>query len=273
MCDWKRWGVLIVLLGLGSLGGCVANPATGSNSLILISDATEQLIGQRSATAFETRLQGRVANEQLQSYIQQVGSKIAAASDRRIAHNFVVVDSPVPNSFALGGGHIYITAGMMRRLDNEAQLAAVLAHEVAHVAARHHLQALQRIMGTRVLDIEKQLTDEFWVPDMVDELVSNVTYVRYNSREESEADGLGAAYMIQAGYDPWGMIELLDVLEKTAAQQSENAGISVVRTHPVYTDRIRMAKRSVRAIFGPPIANRSSDRITTPFLKMRALLK
>jgi len=268
----KRFLICLALLtGLGSFLGCAVNPATGKNDLILISDASERSMGERSAPDFEKEFEGRHPNIHLQGYIHQIGSELAKASDRTIPHQFVLLNSEIPNAFALPGGKIYITAGMMRAVENEMQLAAVLAHEIAHIAARHNIKALQRQMGASVLvNIVSRLENVDTSGQMVAELVTNLTYLRYSRKDEHEADLLGANYLIKAGMDPWGMIEMLQVLERLSPSESQG-GITLFRTHPLTSDRIKQAEKVVLSEFGPAYANRSSDR-NTQFHSMKKLL-
>jgi predicted Zn-dependent protease len=269
----KRFVICLLLLtGLGSFIGCVANPATGENDLILISDSAERSIGERSAPDFEKEFGGRHGDIHLQSYIYQLGSSLAKVSDRDIGYQFVLLNSNIPNAFALPGGKIYVTAGMMRAMENEMQLSAVLAHEIAHVAARHNVKALQRQMGASVLvNVSSRLANNDTTAQTVAELVTNLTYLRYSRKDEHEADLLGANYMIKAGLDPWGIIEMLKVLERMSPSESGGA-ITLFRTHPLTTERIGQAERHVLSEFGPPFANRSSDR-NANFHSMLKLLK
>src|SRR5688500_6983461 len=124
--------------------GCAVNPVTGRRQLALVSEAQEIQMGQQAAQQVSQQL-GLVDNQALQEYVQRVGAQLAAESERpNLPWTFRVVDDPTPNAFALPGGFIFMTRGMMDLMDSEAELAAVLGHEIGHVTARHSVTQISR---------------------------------------------------------------------------------------------------------------------------------
>ena len=143
-----RLGALMLIAG--TLAGCARNPATGQNELMLVSESQEIQMGQQYDQAVIAAI-GLYEDPALQTYVQELGSRLAAVSERpRLPWTFRVVDDPAVNAFALPGGFIYVTRGLLAYLDNEAQLVGVLGHEIGHVTARHSAQQYTRSMGASI---------------------------------------------------------------------------------------------------------------------------
>ena len=254
-------------------GGCTRNVATGEKHFIIISREQEIAIGAEAAPEFEKEFGGKVPNEQLQAYVQMVGGKVSAVSDREMPYKFTLVRSKVPNAFALPGGKIFITAGLMSKMTNERQLAAVLGHETGHVAAQHNVIAMQNQMGTAVLaGIAGQIAGEKKAEsaEAVTRVVAGMVGLKYSRKHEYKADELGIRYMTRAGYNPWGMVELLTVLLNLS--ESEPGSLTeMFRTHPLTSKRIAEAKDIIEdehKAFSPSAV----DLNTTRFRRMRRLL-
>ena len=237
------------LLGASAiLGGCSTNPVTGRRELSLISTSQEISMGAEAAPEFEKEFGGRVENAELQSYVQEVGGRVAAVSDREMPYEFVLVRSKVPNAFALPGGKIFITAGLMSRMTNERQLAAVLGHEAGHVAAKHNVNGLQRQMGAAVLvQVAGMILSgtEGQVAQGAAKIVAGMATMKYGRDDEYQADQLGIKYMARAGYNPWGMVELLNVL-KSLSDSEGSTLTEMFQTHPLTDKRISEAEDSVK---------------------------
>ena len=141
---WRRGTALGSAAALSLLLGCATNPATGKPQLALISEQQEIELGRQNDQQVQQQL-GLYPDPRLQDYVNRVGQKLAAASERpNLAWTFRVVDDPVVNAFALPGGHIYVTRGLMTHLTSEAELAAVLGHEIGHVTARHSVEQMSK---------------------------------------------------------------------------------------------------------------------------------
>ncbi|NQD94203.1 M48 family metalloprotease, partial [Pseudomonas sp. CrR25] len=142
---------MALLLVLGQLAGCAVNPATGRTDFVMMSERQELDLGRRYSQEI-LKQYPRYADEKLQAYVQQVGERVARHSHRsQLEYRFTVVDSPEINAFALPGGYIYIHRGLLAYLSSEAELAAVLGHEVGHVTARHSVQQQSQSSAWNIL--------------------------------------------------------------------------------------------------------------------------
>lgn len=241
--------LLCAMLALALISaGCSKNPVTGKSELILISRGQEISMGQEAAPEFEKEFGGKVPNQKLQDYVQMVGGSVAQHSDRQMPYEFTLVASNVPNAFALPGGNIFITAGLMRRMTNERQLAAVLAHETGHVAARHNVKGMQRQMGVAVLaELAAAIVgqEKGRAAKAATQVVTSVVTLKYSRDDEYQADQVGLRYMTEAKYNPWGMIELLTVLYNLSESEPGSLG-EMFQTHPITSKRIEQAQEIIQ---------------------------
>ncbi len=252
MLNTKTAAFLAVPVAIGLLtSGCASNPATGGTNIVLMSESQEIKIGRE---AHEEMMEGGAAypDEALQDYVDRVGQRVAATSDRPdIEYTFTVINSEQINAFALPGGYIYINRGLMVYLDNEEELAAVLAHEVGHVTARH---AVRQKTATTTNSILSQLA---WITTGSADLAqaSNLygtSLVRGYGREmELEADGEGAEYLHNAGYDPNALLDVIGVLKDQEDYQRASAkasGRQFQSYHGLYATHPRNDKRLQQVI-------------------------
>ena len=263
------------LLALPALVGCSMNPVTGRRELIFISGDQEIALGREAAPKFEQEFGGRVPNDQLQRYVQSVGAKLAAASDRPMPYSYTLLKSDVPNAFALPGGPIFITAGLMRRMTNERQLAAVLGHETAHVAAKHSVNQMQKQMGAQLLvEIAGRLggPDKGQTAADVAKIASTMALLRYSRNDEYEADVVGIRYAARAKYNPWGMVELLNVLKNLADSEPGTFG-EMFQTHPLSSKRIQEAEQALKDGAYAQWSPTQRDPSEPYFMRMRKLLE
>ena len=229
--------------------GCSTNPVTGKRELVFISRDQEIQMGAEAAPEFEEQFGGKVPNQKLQDYVQMVGQKVAQHSHRDMPYEFVLVSSDVPNAFALPGGKIFITAGLMRRMTNERQLAAVLGHETGHVAAMHNVKGMQRQMGAAVL---AELAAAVMGGDKGEavkagvKIAGSMANLRYSRDDEYQADDVGLGYMTEAGYNPWGMVELLTVLYNLNESEPGTLG-EMFQTHPITSKRIERVREAIQS--------------------------
>ena len=216
---------LIVVTAL-ALSGCAANPVSGKQDFVMMSEQQEIALG-RSSDA-DVRKQYKVyANPALQSYVDRVGQKVAEHSHRpNIHYHFTVLDTPEINAFALPGGYVYITRGILAYLNSEAEMAAVLGHEVGHVTARH---GVRQQSAAQAANIGVSIVSIF-VPELrtqaghdLSNLLGGALLSGYGREHELEADHLGAQYLARSGYDPQAMIRVIGVLKN---QESFDAVIA-----------------------------------------------
>ena len=198
------------------LAACATNPVSGRREVALMSEQQEISIGREMAPKV-LQAYGRYDDDALQAYVQGVGDKLAAVSHRpNLVYRFTVVDSTEVNAFALPGGYIYITRGLLAYLGSEAELAGVLGHEIGHVTARH---AVRQYTAATAAQLGMTLGGIF-VPGMGSNVAQNVMGVLgqamlsgYGREHELESDSLGAEYLAQAGYDPQAILGVLRALK------------------------------------------------------------
>ena len=229
-------------LGLVSLGlilclcaGCAINPITGEEELMLYSEQKDVAIGGKLAPEVEKQMGGRIANEALQNYMDSVGQRIARVSHRPdLEYHFAVLEHESINALALPGGYVFLTKGMLQNLTTEAQLAGILAHEVAHVVARDTMAALSRQRAIDVLLIAAATQDTPAAAMRAAQFTRLFLDLSYSREDEQQADLAGLDYMVQAGYDPHGMIETMQMLQN----EQKTRPIEFFSTHPNPENRI-----------------------------------
>ncbi|MBE0537460.1 MAG: M48 family metalloprotease [Phycisphaerae bacterium] len=221
--------------------GCAQNPVTGQRQLMLVSRAQEQQIGDEYAPEVEKQLGGPIQNPQLQSYVNSVGQKIVQVSDMPDQQfQFVAVNDDSVNAMALPGGYIFITRGMLRQMETEAQLAAVLAHETVHVTARHSANAMSRQIGIGLL-LSAVGSQTSQAAGTVAQLGAQIVGLKYSRDDEYEADTFGVDYLAKAGYDPQGMVQLMQLLEA----QNSTRPIEFFSTHPNPENRLGKIRQHI----------------------------
>ena len=244
---------VIVLALLCVVCGCAVNPVTGKKELMLFSDAQEIELGKNADPDIRWQFSGVYHDAQLGAYVNSVGQRTAAVSHRsNIPYYFAVVDSSVVNAFALPGGYIYITRGLLTRLENEAQLASVLGHEIGHVTARHGMKRLQLNLGFNVLlaviDQAAGGSESNSTRRGLIKLTSTVAFgtlaLGYSRDDEFQADELGTIYASGAGYDPEGMVQLLEVLKSMHTREPSSVEV-FFSSHPRSSDRIKKVESRI----------------------------
>ena len=189
------------------LGGCVINPVTGDRELALVSADQEIAIGEQQYAPSQQMQGGEYAlDPELTSYVAGVGQKLAAVSDRQLPYEFVVLNSSVPNAWALPGGKIAVNRGLLTELDSEAELAAVLGHEIVHAAARHGALAMQRgllLQGALLAtQVAAQRSDYGSLAVGAASLGAQLLSMRNGRDAELESDLYGMRYMADRGLRP-----------------------------------------------------------------------
>ncbi len=270
-----RATVAFVAIGLvaAASAGCAVNPATGQRQLSLISETQEVQLGTEAAPEFEKEFGGPVAEPRLQAYVKQLGAKLAAVGDRPgLPWEFTLLASDVPNAFALPGGKIFVTAGLFRHFTNERQLAAVIGHEIGHVTARHSVNQMQQKMGADVLVkiLGQMAGDRASAVQAGSTVAANMVLLKYSRGDESQADGLGVKYMEKAGYNPWGMVEMLEILGKLGGEEKSRLE-AMFLTHPLTSDRINDARSQVSTDY-KRYSPEQPDPNAASFVAMRRLL-
>ncbi len=211
-CDCHR---LILLLAVACLWlqGCAVNPVTGKQDFVLMSESDEIALGRKMHPQM-LKESPALEDAALQAYVQQVGERLAQVSHRsNLIFRFTVLDSPQVNAFATPGGYIYITRGLLAYLNTEAELAAVLGHEIGHVTARHSVRQQSTATTTGlVAAVIGAASGVQGVGDLAN--IAGTALVRgYGREHELESDRLGAEYLAKSGYDPMAMLAVIEVLK------------------------------------------------------------
>ncbi|MEE9302373.1 MAG: M48 family metalloprotease [Thiotrichaceae bacterium] len=206
-----RWLTLSAIAFYALLtSGCSVNPVSGNKEFVMMSEQQEVSLGAGLHKQVLKQYKP-YNNAALQAYVNQIGQSLSRHSHRNnIRYYFTVVDDPSINAFALPGGYIYITRGLMAYLNSEAELAGVLAHEIGHVTARHSARQQTRDTVTNVLAavIAKQTGNAQVVRSLATASVRG-----FGRKHELQSDQLGAEYLARAGYDPHNMIKVIEVLK------------------------------------------------------------
>ena len=245
--------IRLLILGLTSclFIGCAVNPITGQEELMFISEKQDLEIGQKYAPEIEKQLGGKIDDESLQNYIDSVGQRIARISHRpNWEFHFTAVEHKMVNAFALPGGHIFVTKGMLKKLTTEAQLAALLAHEIVHITARHSSAAFSRQMGLSFVLFglsaagAKIPQDASRAAGIALQLIG----LKYSRVQEKQADVAGLDYMVAAGYNPHGAVELHQMLQ----EQDKVRPVEFLSSHPSPKNRIISLNARIQTRYDSP---------------------
>jgi predicted Zn-dependent protease len=225
---------------------CATNPATGKRELSLVSESQEIQMGQEGAQAAAQQI-GVYPDSALQRYVASLGRTLAASSERpNLPWSFTVADDPVVNAFALPGGPIFITRGILGYMNSEAQLVSVLGHEIGHVTAKHSVRQISRqqllsigLIGAMVVRPELQRFGDVASQGL------GLLFLKYGRDDETQADDLGFRYMTSGTYDPREMAEMFRILERTSSG-SERAP-EWLSTHPDPGNRVQKTLERIAA--------------------------
>jgi Zn-dependent protease with chaperone function len=223
--------------------GCAFNPITGQQELMLFPEKQDLEIGKQYAPEIEKELGGKIEDEDLQNYIDSVGQKIARISHKPDwEYHYVALNDKQINAFALPGGYIFITKGMLEKLQSEAQLAAILAHETAHVVARDTSNAISNQIGIGLLLAAATSGQSSEAVMTAAEFSRRIISLRYSRQDEREADIAGLDYMVVAGYNPYGIIETMQMLE----DQPKERVAEFLSSHPPPENRIAYLSQRIK---------------------------
>lgn len=239
----EKLRLLILAVSFCLCAGCATNPITGEDELMFFPEEQDIAIGQKYAPELEKQMGGRIADEGLQNYIDSVGQKIARVSHKPSSkYRFTALNDESINAFALPGGYIFITRGMLEKLQTEAQLAAILAHETVHVVARDTANVMSNEIGISIL--LSAATSERMPQGVLTaaDLTRQILGLSYSREDERSADLAGLNYMVAAGYDPYGMVETIQMLQN----QHQIRPVEFFSTHPSARNRIAYIRARIR---------------------------
>ncbi|MDO9366225.1 MAG: M48 family metalloprotease, partial [Methylotenera sp.] len=216
---------------------CGTNPVTKKREFQLVSEAQEISIGQKNYSPTRQSQGGDyVLDPELTAYVKSVGDKLAAVSDRKLPYEYAVINDSVPNAWAMPGGKIAFNRGLLYELNSEAELAAVMGHEMVHAAARHGAQGMERgifLQGAMIaVGIGAQNTDYANLIVGGAQVGSQLVNSKYGRDAESESDLYGMQYMKKAGYDPAAAVTLQETFVKLSADRKSNFIEGLFASHP-----------------------------------------
>ncbi|MFZ2147337.1 MAG: M48 family metallopeptidase [Sedimentisphaerales bacterium] len=244
--------LLILSLALCLSTGCAVNPITGEEELMFISENQDIEIGREYAPEIEKQLGGKIDNPSLQNYIDSVGQRIVRISHRPDwEYHFTAVEHKMVNAVALPGGHVFVTKGMLEKLTTEAQLAALLAHEIVHITARHSSAAISRQMGLSFVLFGLSAAAGANIPQDAARaagLALQLIGLKYSRVQERQADVAGLDYMVVAGYNPYGAVELMQMLE----DQDKVRPVEFLSSHPSPENRIIYLNARIQTRYDNP---------------------
>jgi beta-barrel assembly-enhancing protease len=222
----------------GRLGRALdkAKDTARSFSELHISDEDERALGEAISLHIRT-LYGVQQDEAETRYVTLVGQLVAQKSTRpNLDYQFIILDSDSTNAFAAPGGFVHITRGALALMENEAQLAGVLAHEMVHITERHTINAVQKMRGIELADGQTTLTGNSRVFDLVVEKATEAVLQGFGRAEELESDTIGVQLAAKSGYSPTGLPEFLEALQARYTQRQQRAGLFA--SHPEMRERL-----------------------------------
>ena len=239
---------LVRLLMILTLSATVV-PATGCGGSAL-SREQEIALGEENAPKFLSEGGGPVPSPEVRDYVNDIGNKLlrqlSPEDARDLPWEFQVINSAQINAFALPGGKVFISRGLMERLSNEAELAAVLGHEIGHVVAQHIGKQMQQAMGLQIgLAVLGAATESQWT-EVLGGVGGQLYLLKFGRGQETEADDIGMNYMVKAGYDPAGMLGVHRVLLEAAGS---GRAVEFLSTHPDPQRRLEFAQARIERDF------------------------
>lgn len=270
--------IIAAFSGIMYLSNTQVNPVTGEKQRVALTPEQEIALGLQSAPQMAEQFGGLLPNAAVQAYVKQVGQRVVAASAaKKSPYRFdfhILRDPETINAFALPGGQIFITAALMKKLRNEAQLAGVLGHEVGHVVGRHSAEQMAKARLTQGLvgaagvagssDYSSGQTTA-----MIANMVGSMVNMRFGRGDELESDSLGVGYMLQAGYDPRA---LKDVMQILAGSRSGSSQPEFLSTHPDPGNRSQRIEEAINKAFASGAPSNLSLGDDAAFRRMQAQL-
>lgn len=262
---------LIVVFAL-SVTGCATNPVTGQSELQLVSRAQEIQIGEQQYAPSRQMFGGDyVVDPELERYVRDVGKRIAATSDNQLPYEFAVVNDSTPNAWALPGGKIAVHRGLVTQLNSEAELAAVLGHEIVHAAARHGAKSIERGILLQGVAVAAAVTanDSDYGPLLMTAtgLGLQLITLKYGRDAERQADYYGMEYMSRAGYDPAAAVELQETFVRLSEGRDAGGFAVLFASHPPSLERVRNNEATLAEL--PPGGEMGANRYESAIARLQ----
>ena len=235
------YGLLLLILS------CAVNPVTGQREFMLLTEAEEIKLGNQTDTQIG-QTYGIYDDHKLTKYINDIGQRMAKLSHRpNLPFEFKILDSPVVNAFAVPGGYVYLTRGILSYLNNEAELAGVVGHEIGHITARHTAQQYTRAQISQIgLGLGVILSDNFRKYAGLAQFGVGMLSLRFSRDNERQADNLGVEYSTKAGFDATHMANFFETLERLHPSADRSGLEGWFSTHPNPPDRIKAVQKKAR---------------------------
>jgi len=222
------------------------NPVTGEKQRVSLSVEQEIALGLQSAPEMIREMGGEMRDAKLNAYIDEVGNKLVNKTEAGNSpfqfEFYLLADQQTVNAFALPGGQIFITAGLYKLLKSEDQLAGVLGHEIGHVINRHGSEHMAKAELTQQLVMATQVGTGGYDQGMIAQYVGQMANLKYGRDDEIESDEYGVKYLIEAGYEPEAMIEVMQILNEASGKQRSPEFLS---SHPNPENRIQKIKEYI----------------------------
>lgn len=263
----------LCVLFLTVIGGCATNPVTGKQNFVLMSEEQEVDLGKQYSGQVMQQYQ-EYKDPELTALVNRLGAELSANSHRsNLEYHFTVLDSPEVNAFALPGGYIYITRGIVAYMNSEEELAGVLGHEIGHVTARHSVRQHAASTTAGLLGAVATIATGSQGVGQLSGQLSGALVSGYGRGHELEADRLGAEYLARTGYDPEMMLEVVGILkdqEEFEIQRAKEEGRQprtyhgVFASHPRNDDRLQEVVKAAEKFSNPNAKRTDPER----FIKM-----
>lgn len=252
--------IMAVIAVISYFGSQVYNPVTDEKQYLSLTKDQEIALGLQAAPEMIDQFGGLHPNQELQALVDRVGQEVvrdSQAGDTEWPFEFhLLADSETVNAFALPGGQIFITAALFEELESEAQLAGVLGHEVGHVVARHSAQRLAKAQLSEGLTGAVAVASGDARAAQVAAVVAQLINMRYGREDELQSDELGVDFMVDAGYDPRGLIGLMEILAAAGGGARQPEFFS---THPNPDNRIENIQQAIREEFPSGVPEELTD--------------
>jgi predicted Zn-dependent protease len=259
-----RRTLTLLLAGALTSGGCAINPVSHQAELSFMSVERENALGRQAAQEVEQQI-GLVRDPELTTYVDALGQRLAQHSPRRdVTYRFHVADMPEPNAFALPGGYIYVSRGLLVIANSEAELSNVIGHEIGHVAARHASQRETRSVGVGLLSALGTIVAGVAAGGQAAQAVSQLGQIAgagliasYGRDQERQADEVGQQLAAQSGWDPGAVSRFFATLERQTTLEHGERLPSFLDSHPMTSERAQATAaraRSLVVVPAPPVA-------------------
>ena len=249
MTAFRLPGILFIAL----LTGCAVNPVTGDREFMTVSTRDEIKMGtQNYAPMLQSQGGAYDVDPALSDYVQSIGQQLAAVSDANLPYEFTVLNNSVPNAWALPGGKIAINRGLLIELRSEAELAAVLGHEIVHAAARHTAKQMSRNLLMQGLVVATSVaTDDSSYGDLVvggASVAAQLITTKYGRGAELESDKYGMRYMSKAGFNPQGAVALQETFVRLSEGHNQDWLSGLFASHPPSNERVNANRRTAEKL-------------------------